>query len=177
MKARRPPQGRSCGFRPARSRSCSSSTARPLLGVPARELVDRHVALEDLWGRAADELRERVLVASDGHRQLREVEMVLEARLAGSAEVPHPLVAAATGLVARAPAGRGVAELGERLGCSARRLEQVFRDDVGLTPKAFQRLPRFRGALVSIALAERIGWSAFALQRGYADQSHFIREF
>jgi AraC-like DNA-binding protein len=151
--------------------------ARTLLGVPAHELADRHVALEDLWGRAADELRDRVLAASGVHARLREVEVVLEARLAGSAEIAHPLAAAATGLVARRPAGLGVAELGEHLGWSARRLQQVFRDDVGLTPKAYQRLQRFRGALVSIEAAEQVGWPAFALHRGYADQSHFIREF
>lgn len=151
--------------------------ARPLLGVPAYELADRHVALEDLWGRAAGELRERVLAAGDAHARLGQVEAVLRARLAVSAEVSHPLAAAAAGVLARMPAGEGVAQLGERLGWSARRLQQVFRADVGLTPKAYQRLQRFRGALVGIDVAERVGWSAFALEHGYADQSHFIREF
>jgi AraC-like DNA-binding protein len=154
-----------------------SGAARPLLGAPAHELVDRHVALEDLWGPAADELRERLLAATDAHARLRVMEGVLEARLAGAAEVSHPLAAAATGLVARMPASLGVAALGEQLGWSARRLQQVFRDDVGLTPKAYQRLQRFRDALVSIEAAERVGWPAFALHHGYADQSHFIREF
>jgi methylphosphotriester-DNA--protein-cysteine methyltransferase len=151
--------------------------ARALLGVPAHELADRHVSLEDLWGRAAAELHERVLAATGADARLREMEAVLEARLARSADVAHPLAAAATGLVARTPAGLGVAELGGRLGWSARRLQQVFRDDVGLTPKAYQRLQRFRGALVSLEAAERVGWPAFALHRGYADQPHFIREF
>jgi methylphosphotriester-DNA--protein-cysteine methyltransferase len=156
---------------------CRPSAARALLGVPARELADRHVALEDLWGAAAGELRERVLAATAAEARLREVENVLEARLAHTDQVSHPLAAAATGLVARAPAALGVAELGEHLGWSVRRLQQVFRDDVGLTPKAYQRLQRFRGALVGIEAAERVGWPAFALQRGYADQSHLIREF
>ena len=35
-----------------------------LLGTPARALADRHVALEDLWGCAARELRERLLEAA-----------------------------------------------------------------------------------------------------------------
>src|SRR5262245_48263694 len=42
-------------FRPGR--------AVPVLGVPASELADAHVGLENLWGRAAAELRERLCTA------------------------------------------------------------------------------------------------------------------
>jgi methylphosphotriester-DNA--protein-cysteine methyltransferase len=70
-----------------------------------------------------------------------------------------------------------IAKLGEALGLSARRLEQVFRTEVGLTPKAYQRLHRFRQALVRIDRAAEIGWARFALERGYYDQSHFVGEF
>ena len=53
----------------------------------------------------------------------------------------------------------------------------MFRAELGLTPKAFQRLHRFRQALVRIDRAAEIGGAAFALERGYYDQSHFIGEF
>ena len=48
---------------------------------------------------------------------------------------------------------------------------------MGLTPRGFQRLARFRSALAGIDGAAGLGWAAFALEHGYCDQSHLIREF
>jgi AraC-like DNA-binding protein len=151
--------------------------ARVLIGAPLHELVDRHVALEDLWGASAQVMRERLLAAPDAATRLLACESALRERLARSGEVAHPLAAVGTACVSRAPGRHGVVQLGERLGCTVRRLEQVFRADVGLTPKAYQRLQRFRSALVGIDGAARVGWPAFALERGYYDQAHLIREF
>ncbi len=151
--------------------------ARPLLGVSLHELSDRHVALAELWGAGAVELRERALTARGPRERLAEVESVLGRRLVGAPDLSHPLAAAAVAWMSRAPAGCGVAELSDRLGWTPRRLEQVFRAEVGLTPRSYRRLARFRSALAGIdAVADR-GWSAFALEHGYYDQSHFIREF
>jgi AraC-like DNA-binding protein len=156
-------------FRPGR--------ARVMIGASLHELADRHVALEDLWGASAKVLRERLLAAPDAAARLLACESALRDRLARSGDVAHPLAAVGTACVSRAPERHGVVQLGERLGWTVRRLEQVFRADVGLTPKAYQRLQRFRSALVGIDGAARVGWSAFALQRGYYDQAHLIREF
>lgn len=151
--------------------------ARPLLGVPLHELADRHVALADVWGDGAVELRERVLEATGPRERLEEVERVLWRRLAGAVEVTHPLAVEAIAWIARAPVRYGVAQLSDRLGWTPRRLQQVFRAEVGLTPRAFQRLARFRSTLGGIDDAAEVGWAAFALEHGYCDQSHLIREF
>lgn len=60
---------------------------------------------------------------------------------------------------------------------SRRRLEESFRTSVGVTPKEYQRLQRFRRALERIDRAGDLGWAAFATERGYYDQSHFNNEF
>src|SRR5262249_48960408 len=76
-----------------------------------------------------------------------------------------------------APEDCRIAELSETLGLSTRRFEQIFRHDIGMTPKAYQRLQRFRRALVRIEDATNDGWAAFAQDRGYYDQAHLINEF
>jgi hypothetical protein len=151
-------------FRPGR--------ARTLIGASLQELADRHVALEDLWGASAKVVRERLLAAPDAVTRLHACESALRERLARSGDVAHPLAAVGTACVSRAPERHGVVQLGERLGWTVRRLEQVFRADVGLTPRAYQRLQRFRSALAGIDGAARVGWPAFALERGYYDQAH-----
>ncbi|MDR7303723.1 helix-turn-helix domain-containing protein [Haloactinomyces albus] len=151
--------------------------ARPLIDAPLHELCDRHVALEDLWGASAGLVREQVLAAPDAATRLRTLESALRDRLARSAEIAHPLAAAATACLADAPGRHDIGRLGEHLGWSLRRVEQVFRTDVGLSPKSYQRLQRFRSALAGIDGSAQLGWSAFALEHGYYDQAHLSREF
>lgn len=52
-----------------------------------------------------------------------------------------------------------------------------FKKYVGLTPKYFQRVLRFNEILQKVQQKEKIRWSQIAYQCGYADQSHFIKEF
>ena len=59
----------------------------------------------------------------------------------------------------------------------SRRMEHIFRVEVGLPPKSYQRLQRFRGVLAGVDRAAEVGWAAFAAERGYADQSHLVRDF
>jgi AraC-like DNA-binding protein len=148
-----------------------------LLGVPLTELRNRRVPLAALWGPGAAELVERALVAQGVSERLEALEQVLAARAVRDRQRPHPLAGAAAAQIARRPAAHRVAELSETLGVSARRLEQVFRREVGLTPKAYQRLHRFRHALASVERAADVGWAAFAVELGYYDQAHFIGDF
>ncbi|CCH32147.1 DUF6597 domain-containing transcriptional factor [Actinosynnema sp. NPDC047251] len=156
-------------FRPGR--------ARALVDVPLSELSNRHVALEDLWGASAARVRERLLAAPDATRTLRVLETVLGERLAGANLAPHPAVDAATRWLSRFPGHPGVGDLGDRLGLTSRRVQQVFRTEIGLSPKGYQRLQRFRSVLAAIDEVGRLGWSAFAVRRGYYDQAHLVREF
>jgi AraC-like DNA-binding protein len=59
----------------------------------------------------------------------------------------------------------------------ARRLIEVFRHEVGLTPKVYCRLSRFRAAVGTVATVPTVDWAATASACGYFDQSHFIHEF
>src|SRR5262245_44602949 len=54
--------------------------APPFLGVPASELAGAHVDLEALWGRAADELRERLREAATPAERFSLLERTLAAR-------------------------------------------------------------------------------------------------
>jgi methylphosphotriester-DNA--protein-cysteine methyltransferase len=130
-----------------------------------------------LWGPVAFDLVGRTLSASGAEAKLDALEQVLAARLRHVPNQPHPLAAYAATQIARNPERWGLAALDESLGLSPRRLQQVFRTEVGLTPKAYQRLHRFRRALVGINRAAEVGWAVFALERGYYDRSHFIGEF
>ena len=63
------------------------------------------------------------------------------------------------------------------LGVSERHLRRVFRETVGVSPKAFARIARFHRALGAAREDARAGWAGIAAAAGYYDQAHLIAEF
>jgi AraC-like DNA-binding protein len=147
--------------------------AFPFLGMPAGELQGRHVALSDLWGARAGEMRERLVEATSIDERFRIVEEMLLEHFR-PVRVPHPAVACALKAVGRT---HNVAELTAQIGLSPKRFADVFRDEVGVTPKLFCRIRRFQQALRRLSEGKRVEWADFALSAGYYDQPHFIHDF
>jgi AraC-like DNA-binding protein len=135
------------------------------LGVPADQLRDRRVALEELWGRAGREAGER---AGDDPLALA---AALRGRFAPAA--PDPRMLAAARRLARAPA-TPVPALAAAVGLGERQLRRRFAAAVGYGPKTFGRVARFRRALALVRAGEPAAAAAFAA--GYADQAHMTRE-
>jgi AraC-like DNA-binding protein len=152
-----------------------------LLGVPADEFAERHTPLEDLWGREAGDAHERLAFARSAEQRLALLESIFAARLPRVRGI-HPAIAEA---LARFDRGVDVASLVARSGVSHRRFLDLFRSSVGLAPKRYARVARFRAALARIATgpaapswaAAKPSWADLALAAGYSDQSHFNREF
>lgn len=71
--------------------------------------------------------------------------------------------------------GARVHKVAKHFDVSQQTLIHRFRERTGLTPKAFSRIERFQRLLRN----QRYGtsWSAAALDAGYFDQSHMVREF
>jgi AraC-like DNA-binding protein len=149
--------------------------ALPFFDLPISELFDHHVDLDTVWGRSSAELRERLISATRPIDKFRVLEAILFARLR-SASTQRPVVRFAVDRLSRsgAPAVRA---LSEEVGLSHRRFIEVFKTHVGLTPKLFQRVQRFQRLLAVARRAPTREWSDLALDGGFYDQSHLIRDF
>lgn len=150
--------------------------AFPFLGAVVSELADTHVALEELWGSPAVELRERLCAASTPEERFRLMEEVLTARLCPSWH-HHDAVPVALEIFGEAGLGESIHGVARRVGLSQRRFIQVFTAQVGLTPKLFCRLLRFQQARMLVGRTAKPDWTNVALACGYFDQSHLIRDF
>ena len=148
----------------------------PFLPMPAGELCDRPVTLEDVWGRPTiAELRDRLATAAGPHEMLTLLEdqlMRLVCETAGLGLVRHTssVIAAATGAVA-------IGELSVAAGVSSTHLAQRFKEVIGVTPKRLARTYRFHAAMLSIDPAEPVDWVDLAHGSGYYDQAHFGHDF
>ena len=149
--------------------------AARLLGLRPGEIADSHVALDEIWGRRAAELRERLCSEPDHRERFRILEHALTVRLA---RVPHGRGAVSAAVIALDQPGVEVGAVAKSLGLSRRRLIEIFSEDVGMTPKRYSRVRRFQRAL---AIASSSGttstWAHVALECGYFDQAHLYREW
>jgi AraC-like DNA-binding protein len=147
--------------------------AAPVLGVAPGELSDDHAPLDALWGAVPTaELCERLRAARPDER-FGVLERVLTARLRDRVR-RHAAVPVAVNELDR---GAGVAEVAGLVDLSHRRLIQVFSAEVGMTPKLFGRVRRFQRCLERAGRDPAADWSRLAVECGYFDQSHMIREF
>jgi AraC-like DNA-binding protein len=148
--------------------------ARQVLGVPGSELANRLVALEDVLGPFAVELNERLADAPDASHRNAIAQRLLTSRMSeDSATTPEIDYALAR---LRATRGAvGVETLAAEVGWSRRHLAARFREVVGLSPKALGRLIRVEHAAQRVRDGEPL--ADIAYEGGYADQSHFNRDF
>jgi AraC-like DNA-binding protein len=150
--------------------------AFPFLGLPAGDLADTHVDLETLWGPSAGRLRERLCEARSSAERFQLLQEALLSRLCQGVE-QHYAVSAALEMFEKNQAGPRVREAAKYLGLSQRRFIQVFKAEVGITPKLFSRIQRFQQTRTFIHHNPSINWAGLAVDLGYFDQSHLIREF
>ncbi len=148
----------------------------PLFGRVVRELRDLSVPLDDVWGRDAQELRDRLLETPRPDARFCAFEDFLASRLDAS-RAGHRAVRYARTEFQTATGRLSVAEVTERVGLSSRRFIELFRNEVGLTPKVFARVARFRRALRAIESSADVDWAALAASCEYFDQAHFIHDF
>jgi AraC-like DNA-binding protein len=148
--------------------------AARLLGAPAGDLANAHVALTDLWGPGATELRERLCAATSSQQQITLLEQALIARLPDRPR-PRPAIAAALAALDRPRAEVG--QVARMLELSRRRFIEIFSEDVGMTPKRFAMVRRFQRALALASRAAAPAWSRIAAECGYYDQPHLCRDW
>jgi len=151
-------------FRPGR--------ALPLLGMPLAEVTDARVPLQELWRGDAERIAETLANARTLAERVAMLEREIERRIAG-AEVDRRVDAAIARML-RTP--QNVEIIARDIGISRQHLRRQFLEHVGVTPKTFARVARFRRVIVA-ARDDRASWAAIAIDHGYADQSHLIADF
>ncbi|MBV7538899.1 helix-turn-helix domain-containing protein [Duganella sp. sic0402] len=156
--------------------------AGAFLHTPMQEITDQRADIDLLWGHSdADRLADALWTSEAPLRaRLALIERELLRRLRAASALP----AGAATLVQRALATLDdsggevrIEALAAALGVSRQHLAAQFRQHVGLSPKLFARICRFRQATAAIKVAPAPDWAQLALACGYFDQSHLIHDF
>ncbi|HEX6703488.1 MAG TPA: helix-turn-helix domain-containing protein [Albitalea sp.] len=150
--------------------------AAALLGPAVGELVNRTELLEDLWGAAARELRERLQACGSPAEALAIVEAQLLQRLRGARPL-DAMVIFALRQFRRDPSACTVEPVQRASGCSPQQFIRRFHGEVGLTPKRYGRVLRFNAVIEGLAAGGERDWAQVALAGGFYDQAHLVHEF
>jgi AraC-like DNA-binding protein len=158
-------------FRPAK--------ASVFLSLPASEITDLSVALDDVW-RDASDVRAAVAAGSTPAARVCAFDRVLASRLSpGTALNDQRDVDEAVRLIIEAGGSLGITRLAPSLGVSRQHLARRFAQLVGVSPKVFARVVRLGRVAERVRATPangRINWSVLALELGYYDQSHLVDE-
>lgn len=132
-----------------------------LLGVPAADLRNSRVPLNELW------------VVRDRHRSLVELaaELASDTPAAETAPWSLPLL---THVTRSLGAGAAVTEVAQQIGWSSRTLQRQCAAVYGYGPAMLRRILRFRRAVR--LLHDGSPYVEVAARAGYADQPHLHRE-
>ncbi|MDQ0980328.1 AraC-like DNA-binding protein [Pseudomonas synxantha] len=83
-------------------------------------------------------------------------------------------------VIQQALAHRGdlrIQQLEHLSGYTSRSIHRQFSQDTGLSPKTFCRIIRCQAALETLNTQHDVSFSELALDLGFSDQSHFLRDF
>jgi AraC-like DNA-binding protein len=140
----------------------------PWLRERADLFYEQSQSLSDLW--PVEPMRERLRDLAP-EVALRVLDETLCEQASGRERRSHVLQAL------RSLRSSSVRETARALGISERRLHTVFSEDVGLSPKQWSRVRRFQRAVRALHQGDEMRWAELAVACGYADQSHFSRDF
>lgn len=135
-------------------------------------------SFSDINGKNVRTLHNQLLETRSWHKRIALIETFLLQQLTLSAK-RLPKLAVINDLMyalRRQEASVTMESMATRYGITARYMQQLFVQHTGLTPKLYSQINRFQKSLQLVTAGED-SLTAIAYECGYADQSHFIKEF
>jgi AraC-like DNA-binding protein len=146
-----------------------------ITGIEAATLTNGHMALDAAFGDHHEGLRH---LPGDGDPKA--IVAAIEAIL-GSCKLAHDpsleLVRQVIDSMRRAPPTARVEDLAAEHNIAARTLQRLFRRYIGVGPKWVLKRLRIHQAVEQLASPTSPNWTELALDLGYYDHAHFIRDF
>ncbi|EGL19995.1 MULTISPECIES: helix-turn-helix domain-containing protein [unclassified Paenibacillus] len=148
----------------------------PFYRQPASELVNRSLPFQKVFGRSCLPLEEALFSEPDEEAKVRFVDDFF-IRERPPADEQIEIVNSVIDYIAGHREINRVEDVGARFGISARTMQRMFSQYVGVSPKWVIKRYRLQDAAVSADAGESPDWSKLAVDLGYYDQAHLIKDF
>lgn len=147
-----------------------------LFDIPSIELTGSFVELNHLSGAAGTVLTEQMMLAKDNKRRY-DLACAFFHRRLRQPSVPESVIASSVQFIIKTGGRERVKDVAEKFCLSERQFERRFSQYAGLPPKTFSSVVKFSRAYSEYNNRSEKTLTQVALDCGYYDQSHFIRDF
>lgn len=148
----------------------------PFVKVPVHEFTERTIPAQQIFSEDFAQLESAIRSLDDQVRMVVLAEDFLRKRLPEHDEAVVLLKGIVDSVMADGTI-RTVEDIASRFHCSERMLQRLFRKYVGISPKWVIQRYRLLEVADQLANGHPHSWPQLAIELGYYDQSHFIRDF
>ena len=148
-----------------------------IFGVPAHLLTNRVVNAEDVIGDDIHHVYSDLLSKHRLEERVKVLNNYLLTRISSGSERLSPLAIKGAQLIENSSGMMSVAAICDTLGVSRKHMAFVCKEYLGMTPKRYLRLARYRAASEFLSTNTDASFAEAAAMHGYVDQSHMVNEF
>lgn len=151
--------------------------ARALIGAAMDEVTNRRISMSDVAPRAADTVLDQIARATSAGARADIIQHFVADLTAHHQRFQDTAVGHWTARLAHARGILTITELARDASLSTRQLERRFLSQVGIAPRDYANIIRFRSVFDILTASGRTDWAKLAADAGYYDQSHLNRDF
>jgi AraC-like DNA-binding protein len=153
--------------------------ARPFYNLPLGELANRVVDADLIFGKRIHTLRQQLLDAVSIDQMFFMTEKFLTRQAGDSlnSDDASNCIENAIADITRRSKIRVFQDLSQIVGYSQKHFIDMFKKQVGVSPKQYLKIIRFQKAVIEIEACQPVQWSQVAIDSGFYDQAHFISDF
>ena len=148
----------------------------PFASIPIKEMENKAVSLEQLFGMEGLKIEEAILSANSTHERIGHIEAFLLKRLL-AIETIDAVIKSTIETILTANGQLSVDELSKHIKVHRRQLERKFSTTIGLSPKQLSKIIRLQVSLKMLLNRQFTSLTALAYEGEYYDQAHFIKDF
>ena len=148
----------------------------PFTTIPIKEMENKAVSLEKLFGQNGQEIEQQILTTSSTAEKIKLIEPFLLNRLKNNETIDR-IVKSTVETILTANGQLTVDELSKPKNINRRQLERKFSSAIGLSPKQLSKTIRLQATLKILLNKKITSLTALAYENEFYDQAHFIKDF
>ncbi len=146
-----------------------------LLDVPMTEFLNKHIEAELIFGQEIRDVNEQLANTFCYETMFSIIEKFLLEKIKKIKHNLHPVEKIGQFILDN-PTSFNLDFLSNQACLSQRQFERRFVQQVGITPRLYQRMGRFRKAFELKIRNRNVSWLDIAWQMGYADYQHLVKD-
>lgn len=148
------------------------------MGIPAFELRDNIIGLEEIFSKEGIEIEEKLAEASTIQEELNILNLFFTSIALKNCNEKEQIVSASINFILKNKGLISNSQLVKFTGYTDRHIERLFMESIGINPKNFANIIKLHSFLQQLKnKSDKTNLTEIAYNAGYADQSHLIKEF